>query len=226
MYMLHYLSKLTTNQRLALLAFVLGAAAIGATPTRQGSVTISPRDLGLIVQRDADHVTVQALADDLVKGQARYRVIDVRGEAAFNSYHLPTAENIPIAALGAADLPRNERLLLYGEDGVHAAQAWFLLKAKGYPAVYVLSGGLAEWNEQVLHPGLAEPATPDARRANEQRAAVAAFFGGLPRAAAGVAAPAAPAVPAVAAVMPPAAPALQMPAGAKPKAPVKKKEGC
>src|SRR5512143_4077127 len=97
--MSHWFSKLTTNQRLAALAFVLGAVAIAATPTRQGSVTISPRDLGLIVQREADHVTVQALADDLVKGQAAYRVIDVRGEAAFNAYHLPTAENVPIGAL-------------------------------------------------------------------------------------------------------------------------------
>jgi rhodanese-related sulfurtransferase len=224
--MFQWFSKLTTNQRLALLAFVLGAVAIGATLTRQGRVTVSPRDLGLIVQRGADHVTVQALADDLVKGQARYRIIDVRGEVPSNAYHLPGAENLSIAALPDAGLPKNERFLLYADDEVRAAQAWFLLKAEGYPAVYLLRGGLAAWTEQVLQPVLQQATTTEQRRENDQRAAVAAFFGGTPRPPAGVAAPATPAAPPVA-VAPPAAPALQMPAGAaKPKAPVKKKEGC
>jgi rhodanese-related sulfurtransferase len=228
--MRHWFSKLTLNQRLALLAFVLGAVALGATPTRQGSVTLSPRDLGLIVQREADHISVQTLADDLVKGQAGYRVIDVRGEAAFNAYHVPTAESIPIAALASADLPRNERLLLYGDDGVHAAQAWFLLRAKGYQGVYVLRGGVAAWNDEILHPALVEPATLEQRRENEQRAAVAAFFGGSPRAAAGAGtATSAPVSPApVASATPAVAPPLQTPAGgAKPKAAAaRKKEGC
>jgi rhodanese-related sulfurtransferase len=226
--MLNRLAKLTTNQRLALLALVLGAVAIGAVPARQGRVTLDPQDLALIVQREADHVSVQALADDLVKGQAGFRVVDLRNEAAFNAYHLPTAENIPIGALAAADLPRNERILVYGDDGVHAAQAWFLLEANGYRGVYMLRGGLAEWNDQVLHPALAEPATADQRRENERRAAVAAFFGGAPRAAASAAGPGIPAPSPVASAVPAAqAPVVQMPAGsARPKAPVKKKEGC
>ncbi len=224
--MFHWFSKLTTNQRLALLAFVLGAVAIAATPARQGSVTLSPRELGLIVQREADQVPVRAVADDLVKGQAGYRVIDVRGEAAFAAYHLPTAENIPIGVLGTASLPRNERFLLYGDDDVHAAQAWFLLKAKGYPAVYRLRGGLAAWNDEVLRPVLPDAATAEQRRDNDERASVAASFGGAPR----VAAPTSATVsaPPVAAAVPAAQiPTVQMPAGgARPKAPIKKKEGC
>ncbi len=227
--MVHWFSTLTVNQRLALVALVLGAVAIGAKPTRQGTVTVRTQELALMVQREADHVTVQALADELVKGHATFRLIDVRAEPAFNAYHLPAAENIPIASLASADLPTNERLVLYGDDGVHAAQAWLLLKAKGYRGVYVLRGGLAEWSDQVLYPVLAEPATADQRRDNDGRAAVAAFFGGTPRVAA-AASPAGavpPAVPAVAAAPPTAAPVIQMPAaGAKPKAAVKKKEGC
>jgi rhodanese-related sulfurtransferase len=224
--MFNWLSKLTTNQRLALLALALGAAAIGASPTRDGSVTLNPQDLALIVQREADHVSVQALADDLVKGQATFRVVDVRPESAFNAYHLPTAENIPIAAIASAGLARNERIVLYGDDDVHAAQAWFLLKAKGYRGVCMLRGGLAAWNDQVLHPALAAPATADQRRENDNRAAVAAFFGGSPRAAGGAAADSPIPAP-VAAAVPAAAPVLQAPAGGvKPKAAVRKKEGC
>lgn len=225
--MFHWFSRLPTNHRLALLAFVLGAVAIAAKPTRQGRVTLNPTELGLIVHHEADQVTAVVLADDLVKGQARYRLIDVRDEAAFNAYHVPTAENVPMATLAAADLPRNERFLLYGDDDARAAQAWFLLKAKGYPAVYRLRGGLAAWNDDVLRPALSDATTAEQRRNNEQRSAVAAFFGGAPRVAAGLTSSAATAPAPVAAALPAAqVPAVKMPSGAGPKTPVKKKEGC
>jgi rhodanese-related sulfurtransferase len=225
--MFHWFSRLPTNQRLAALALVLGVGAIAATPTRQGRVTLSPTELGLIVQRQADQVSAAALADDLVKGDARYRVIDVRDEAAYNAYHLPTAENIPVGALATADLPRNERFLLYGADDVRGAQAWFLLKAEGYPAVYRLRGGLTAWNDDVLRPVLSAATTADQRRENEQRTAVAAFFGGTPRAASTESGSTGPAAVPMAAAVPAAeAPALKMPAGAKPKPQIKKKEGC
>jgi rhodanese-related sulfurtransferase len=227
--MLHWLSERTLNQRLALLAVVLGVVAIGAVPSRDGSVLVSPADLALIVQREADHVTVRALADDLVKGQAGFRLIDVRAAAAYDAYHLPTAENIPIAALPSAGLPKNGKVLLYADDGVHAAQAWFLLKAKGYRGVYMLRGGMAEWKDQVLSPVLAPVATDEQRRENDRRAAVAAFFGGSPRVADASSSgqPTPGPVAAVAAAPAVAAPAIQVPVGGvRPKPVVKKKEGC
>jgi rhodanese-related sulfurtransferase len=224
--MFQWISRLTLNQRLALTAFVLGAVALAASPGRHRTVSLDPQELALAVQREADHVAVGALADDLVKGQADYRVIDVRSEAAYAAYHVPSAENVPIASLAAADLPRNEKLVLYGDDGVHAAQAWFLLKARGYRGVYMLRGGLAEWKEQVLYPVMSEPATADARRENDRRIGVAAFFGGAPRQAAGIQTTMPMPMPASGAPTA-ATPSPQLPAGsAKPKTPVKKKEGC
>jgi rhodanese-related sulfurtransferase len=224
--MFQWISRLTINQRLALVAFILGAVALGASPTRQGVVAFDPRELALAAQRGADHVGVGALADDLVKGHADYRILDVRSEAAYTAYHIPSAESVPLASLAAAELPRNEKLVLYGDDGVQAAQAWFLLKARGYRAVYMLRGGLAEWRDQVLYPVLSEAGSVEARRDNDRRAAVAASFGGAPRAAAPSGsgpAPAAVALP----VPAPVTPTVQLPAGAaKPKAPVKRKEGC
>ena len=47
-----WFSRLTLNQRLALLAFVLGLVAIAAVPTRQGTYSVSPHDMALIVQRN------------------------------------------------------------------------------------------------------------------------------------------------------------------------------
>jgi rhodanese-related sulfurtransferase len=226
--MFQWISRLTLNQRLALVAFILGAVALGASPTRQGVVAFDPRELALAVQRGTDHVGVGTLADDLVKGHADYRVIDVRAEAAYTAYHIPSAESVPLAALAAADLPRNEKLVLYGEDGVQAAQAWFLLRARGYRGVYMLRGGLAEWRDNVLYPVLSEVASVEARRENDRRTAVAASFGGAPRAAAAPAPGTAPVAAALPAPAPPSVtPSVQLPAGtAKPKAPAKRKEGC
>lgn len=223
-------SRLTLNQRLALLAFVLGLIALGAAPTRQGRGSVDPRALALEVQRETDHVTARTVADHLLQGRIDYRLIDVRSPAAYAAYHLPTAENIPIAVLAGADLARNEKLVLYADDGVHAAQAWFLLKAQGYKGVYMLRGGLAEWRSQVLSPELSGGSTPEARREDERAAAVAAHFGGVPRAAGGQASrpallpPPALVAPAPAAARAPAAPPA--PPASRPRAAARKREGC
>lgn len=220
--------SLTLNQRLALLAFALGALALAAHPTRARTVTIDPAELALIVQRDADHVDVATLADLLVKGQSDFRLVDVRSEQDYAASHIPLAENIPIGALPEAGLPRNEKVVLYAEDGVHAAQAWFLLKAQGHKGAYMLRGGLAEWREQILSPVLLPAPTAEQRQENEKRAAVAAFFGGAARNAANAVPPSHPSpaqVVSTPAAPPPAAiPMPSVPPKAKPA--VKRKEGC
>ena len=66
-----------------------------------------------------------------------------------------------------AGLGRQEKLVLYSEGGIHSAQAWMLLKAQGYQAVYMLTGGLEEWKDQVLFPVLADNPTPDQRAGDE-----------------------------------------------------------
>ena len=110
--------------------------------------------------------------------------------------------------------------MLYSEGGIHSAQAWFLLRAKGYAGVYILRGGLQEWKDSVLFPSLPADATPAQRVTFAKMAEVSRFFGGQPQDAPGAAHPA-------------AAPALRMadmPASAPPPASVapkkKKKEGC
>jgi hypothetical protein len=121
----------------------------------------------------------------------------------------------------AAGLARNEKILLYGEDGVHAAQAWFLLKARGYRAVYMLDGGLEAWKSQVLFPRLVDAATAEARQRNDRLRTVSLHFGGTPQAAGG-----AGAAPVAAAAMPTApVPTVKSPGGSRPAA-KKRKEGC
>jgi hypothetical protein len=223
------LPALTTNQALAAAAFLLGLGALFISPSRGGAVSIHPGELARIVQTEVDHVTPDDLADWIVQGRADFRLIDVRDEKAYSEYHIPGAELLPITKLADASLARNEKIVLYSDGGIHSAQAWFLLRARGYQGVYILRGGLDEWRDQVLSPVLATEPTPFEARRNERLQARAAHFGGQARVGTGTApepVPVAAAPVPVAAPPPAAAPAAPAaPAGAAAPA-KKKKEGC
>jgi rhodanese-related sulfurtransferase len=213
-----WMSALTLNQRLALLALTLGVVAIGARPMRGSVVTIDARDLARIVATEVDHVGVEELADWIIAGRSDYRLVDLRGAAAFASYHIPTAENVPLAALPDYPFGRQEKIVLYSDGGIHSAQAWFLLRAKGHRGVYILRGGLDEWKDTVLFPRLAENPSPSDLAANEKRKYVSRHFGGKPLTDGVGQAEAAPVeMPKV--EMPAASPTAQL-------AKKKKKEGC
>ncbi|MBX2991066.1 MAG: rhodanese-like domain-containing protein [Bacteroidetes bacterium] len=213
-------SHLSFNQKLAIVAGVLGFLAIFAgSPYTSNTATMNVKELALLVEKEVDHVTVDELADWIIQGKADYRLMDLRNEKEFNEYHIPTAENIPVGSLIDAGLTRNEKIILYSEGGIHSAQAWFLLKAKQYKAVYMLRDGLAEWKDRILFPSLAENASAEEKAAFEKRKAVSMFFGGSPQTGTGRA----QATPQL------AMPKLEMPAGSAAPAGTakkKKKEGC
>lgn len=62
-----------------------------------------------------------------------------------------------------------------------AAQAWFVLKSSNYKGVYILSGGLNEWKNQILFPKLALNATAGQTAAFEKVKQISAYFGGTPQ---------------------------------------------
>ena len=217
------LSDLSLEKKLAFLAVVLGAGALFANPYRGPGVRLDTRELAQVVQTEVDHVSVDELAGWIVTGRADYRLIDLRDPRAFAEYHVPTAENVPVTELGPERLGRQEKLVLYSDGGIHAAQAWMLLRARGYNSVYTVRGGLEEWKDQVLFPTLAAEATPAERAAFERRVQLARFFGGTPRQGGAASAAAEPmplpSAPVVVAP-PPAAP------GGAPATRKGKKEGC
>jgi rhodanese-related sulfurtransferase len=217
------------NQRLALAAVALGAVALFAAPYPGSKVSLDAKELALVVGTEADHVEAPELAAWIIESRADYRLLDLRTEAEFAQYHIPTAVNMPISVLTDAGLGRQEKIVLYSEGGIHSAQAWMLLRAQGYRSVYMLKGGLEEWKDQVLFPAVADNPTATERARDERLRSISAFFGGQPRSAAAVAAGAA-ATPATATAATPASPAVVAPpspaGGAKPAAPKKKKEGC
>jgi rhodanese-related sulfurtransferase len=219
----------TLKRGLAAAALLLGVVAIAGDPYRGTTVRIDTQELADIVDSKVDHVTVQELADWIVQGRSDYRLIDLRSPEEYAAYHIPTAENVPLAQLPTYGLGRNERIVLYSQGGIHSAQGWFLLRAQKYPGAYILFDGLDAWKDEVLYPVM-PPATATAqeRAAFERAAQVARFFGGGPRvlsaasdSGALLAAPVAPSAPAPG-IAPPRPPA----GGAAKPAGKKRKEGC
>jgi len=212
--------SLTLNQKLAALAFVLGAVALFAQPHRGPFVKLDGRELALVVEQEVDHVTAPELAAWIVEGRADYRLIDLRSAEEYAAYHIPTAENVPLSDLVEYPLLRTEKVVLYSEGGIHSAQAWMLLRAQGHESAYMVLGGLDAWKDEVLYPALPADAGPQQRARFERTAALAQFFGGQPRSGNAAQAPAAAVeLPKLTAPPPSAGPAT--PVGKK-----KQKEGC
>ncbi len=181
------------HRRLAALAVALAALAVFGDPHTGHVVTLDTRELAAIVETEVDHVTVDELADWMIQGRTDYRLIDLRDPESFAEYHIPTSENVPITGLADHPLLRNERIVLYSGGGIHSAQAWFLLRAEGYRGVYMLLGGLAAWQDDVLFPA-APPAGDAEGQAHFARLAeISRYFGGSPQAPGGGTEAAAPA---------------------------------
>jgi rhodanese-related sulfurtransferase len=222
--MANWMSHLTLNQRLAGVALALGAVALFASPYQGSTVRVDTAALATELATGADRVAPRELAAWILGGRADYRLIDMRSEADFARDRIPTAENIPAAGLLTAGLFRNEKIIIYGDDGVQSAQAWLLLRANGYRGARLLEGGITAWQERVVSPVLTENPTPEQKAENDKLTAIAAYFGGVPRVGGVAVAPFLSAAPAGAAVPRVAPPAV--PAGAGKPAPRKKREGC
>jgi len=221
-------ANLTLNHKLGLVALALGGVAVLSRVAPERTLTLNAKELLTRIERQDDHVTPAELATWIIEGRTDYRLIDIRDAAAFAAYHIPTAEHVPLSEVADGGLARTDKLVLYGDGGIHAAQAQIVLGGMGYRRVYTLREGLDAWKDEVLYPS--GPEHPDAEHAArfERAVRVARFFGGQPRAAtpAGTSAPAAP-VAAPEPVPPPPVSTPALPAGGVFGAPpAKKKEGC
>ncbi|MFH0990016.1 MAG: rhodanese-like domain-containing protein [bacterium] len=177
-----YFASLSLNAKLALTAFVLGFVALFAGNPYHGSeATLNAKELALIVEKEVDHIGVESLADWIIQGKSDYRLIDLRSEKEYAEYHIPTAEQITLTGLESAPLLRSEKLVLYSEGGIHSAQAWMLLRAKGYKGVYMLRGGLEEWKDKILFPRIPENSTPELLVEFNKTREVSKYFGGTPQ---------------------------------------------
>jgi rhodanese-related sulfurtransferase len=172
---------MTRLQVLGVGAFGLAALAafVGTpVPARPGAIDVN--QLAGMISREEDHVTAIDLAGWIKDRKAGLRVIDVRPAEAFDDFHIPTAENVPLPSLSRAAFTATDTLVLYSDGGAHAAQAWVLLRSLGYSRVYFLRGGLGEWLDDVMNPVIPAHAAPDLTERFKRIVELSEYFGGHP----------------------------------------------
>ena len=164
------------ERALAIAAIVGGALAVVAgSPTRATRGSVDVTELARIVEHEEDHVTAVELARWIRDDKPRLRVLDVRADSEFADFHIPGARRVPLAEIARMPLDSSATYVLYSEGGTHAAQGWFLLRARGVKNVFFLRGGLYEWLEEVMNPRVAST-TPQAQR--DSIRALTLWFGG------------------------------------------------
>ena len=145
------------------------------------SSAVRDQSMAGVVPAQLDAIDADSLAARIIEnGIAGLTLVDLRSPPAFESYHIPGAMRLGAADLGQATLPETTTVVLYDETGEIAPRVWLLLKAQGYPRVYVLAGGLAAWDAQVLHPPLPPGMSHEANDEFADRLERSRFFGGSP----------------------------------------------
>ncbi len=216
------LMKLSTPWKLAILAGILGfIALLIGNPSNKNVIDVNAKEMALATVKNQDRIDAMILADWLIKENADYTLVDLRTEKEFSEYSIPNSVNIPIESLLTSDLMRNQKILLYGNDDVASAQAWFILKSSNYKAVYILKGGMNAWKNEILFPKLDAAATAEQTAAFEKVKQVSLHFGGTPQIVSGGTAT----TVAAQTITAPTMPKLTAPAG-KIGGAKKKKEGC
>lgn len=214
--------KLTIAQRLAIVAILLGFIAfVIGNPTDKNKITVNAKGLSLSAIQSKDRINSLTLADWLIKEQSDFTLVDLRSEKEFNEYNIPTSVNIPIEELLNSDLMRNQKIILYGNDDITSAQAWFILKSANYKAVYILNGGLNAWKNEILFPKLDANANEEQKAEFEKVKQVSLHFGGTPQI---ISVTTTTSV--VQQSQPVSTPKIQAPVGVSKPAGKKKKEGC
>lgn len=172
-------SELDLKYKLALIAILLGVVALFAGDPYDGnSVKVNVKDIALSTVKNSDKINPVDLADWIIQGKADYILVDLRTPDKYSDYTLPESENIPLVELPNSDLLRNQKIILFSDDEVAAAQGWFILKAKKYNSVYILEGGLNGWKDRVVFPRIPANPTKDQLAEMEKKRMIAQYFGG------------------------------------------------
>lgn len=101
-----------------------------------------------------DHIEPEDLARELLAGQKRIALVDLRTREEFDEWHIPGSVHAPMSSL-AVSLERYrsfDRLVLVSNGSTHPAQAWVVLQVLGFKNAMIMSEGLRGFFDRVLKP--------------------------------------------------------------------------
>jgi rhodanese-related sulfurtransferase len=180
--MKNYLLNLSTPKKLAILAGLLAVfALIIGNSGNKNKISVNTKELALSTIKDQDKINVITLADWLIKDKLDFTIVDLRPEKEFTEYTIPGSVNVRMEDLLNSDLKRNQKILLYGNEDISSAQAWFLLKSSDYKGVYILNGGFNSWKNEILYPICSASLSPEDSIKFEKIKQISLHFGGTPQ---------------------------------------------
>jgi rhodanese-related sulfurtransferase len=216
-----YLLDLSINKKIAALAGLLAILALViGNSGNSNKISVNAKVLALSTIKDQDKINTLTLADWIIKDKADFTLVDLRSEKGFSEYNIPNSINIKMEDLLNSDLKRNQKLLLFGNDDISSAQAWFILRSSNYKGVYILNGGMNSWKNEILYPKRPAILAPEDSIKFEKIKQVSLHFGGSPQMQSSESTSTAVVAPAPSVV--PNLPKIIIPAGTTKK----KKEGC
>jgi rhodanese-related sulfurtransferase len=168
---------MSLNKILASIALVLALLAAFIGIPRRDDLNLD--EIASLIETEKDHITPLELAEQIHSGK-QIRLIDLRDSVSYVQQHIFNSERMSVLQLLNDGIRRNEIVVLYSEGGIHASQAWILLKMKHYDSVTTLLGGFSGWKGEILYPELKAGATEVEKRNVERRRMLSLFFGGEP----------------------------------------------
>ena len=168
---------MSLNKILASIALILALLAAFIGTPKRGDRNLD--EIASLIETEKDHITPLELAEQIHSGK-KIRLIDLRDSVSCIQQHILNSERMSIQQLLNDGIKRNEIVELYSEGGIHASQAWMLLKMTRYDSVYTLLGGFSGWKEEILYPELKAGVTEVEKKNFERRKTLSLFFGGEP----------------------------------------------
>lgn len=107
---------------------------------------------GYLMRRDNATMISQ---EDFQQTMQSAQVIDIREANEFNSAHIFGARNVPYSTLqqGVPGFNKSQPIYIYSDSLSLTGRAAKKIKAAGYDKIYILKGGLSDWEGKVKRMG-------------------------------------------------------------------------
>jgi rhodanese-related sulfurtransferase len=136
--------------------FILGLIAAIMSFGGRNSSSLPPEEILSLLDKAEYKINADDLAALIVNEDSALQVVDVRSTEEYRTGSIPGALSVPLNKIlekGNESLFKNGEIktVFYGNDETVPVQAWLLGMQKGYKGIYILRGGLTEWDSVVLH---------------------------------------------------------------------------
>jgi len=133
------------------LLVMAGAILFIGQPTTETKWSWMEAEKAPLLAERAVMVSPAEALDYMYDNKVQMRLIDLRSEADFNTFHLSGAENVPFSELATyipdwqVEITSDMVVLLIGNGETTTTEAWKMLTAESIPNVYILDGGMNNW---------------------------------------------------------------------------------